>query len=78
MIQAPKICKHCRKEYTPTNNRELLEKACAKCLKKVDRAIRELGWKPDPENAYEDTKIPGLFWVPGKGKKWKNLHRMKE
>lgn len=81
MIAPATSCRNCTKEFVPINNRELYSVACSRCLKRVDRAIRELGWKSNHKKTVEDKKIPGLFWVPGKKKKKKgfeNLYRMRE
>ncbi len=77
-------CIGCRTKFSPTSTTQALTKNCDKCQRRVDRAMKELGWKPNHKKVFEDKDlfpagrpIPGLFWIQGKNK-FKNLYRIKD
>lgn len=56
-------CRNCRANDL-SSRRERLIGACWRCLAKVDKAIKELGWEPDYRAAYVKD---GVRYIPGKG-----------
>ena len=79
-----RYCIGCRNEFRPSTATQLITSNCDKCQRHVDRAMKELGWKPNNKKVFEDKDlftagrpIPGLFWTQGKNK-FRNLYRIKD